>query len=207
MSPSATVARRSVRQHVGGTCGNRAFGGTHSESRADSSSRLRAARGRLRRCALLCGHCFTEARPLSRLRGEKAVSPTGGTARNLGQSLLGVLSVRRARGDPTPPWRRCTHAHARRSLAGDAWLLLRRPQCLRSRGIREMNTPPRLLGSGFWCSGAALLRCDAALEEECVETWEGDARSGARGECLSSPLWVAAFRWPLMLCVLRLDVL
>ena len=48
---------------------------------------------------------------------------------------------------------------------------------------------------------------DAALEEECVETWEGGARSGARGECLSSPLWVAAFRWPLMLCVLRLDVL
>ena len=35
---------------------------------------------------------------------------------------------------------------------------------------------------------------DAALVEECVETWEGDARSGARGECLSSPLWVAAFR-------------
>ena len=160
----------------------------------------------MRRCALLCSHCFTEARPLSRLRGEKAVSSTGGTARSLGQSLLRVFSVRRARGDPTPLWRRCTHAHARRSLAGDAWLLLRRPQCLRSCGIREMNTPRRLFGSGFWWSGAALLRCDAALEEECVETWEGGARSGARGECLSSPRWAIAFRWPFAPCVLWLSV-
>ena len=101
---------------------------------------------------------------------------TGGTVRQ--HCAVAALRARPGRGHAGAPHRLGGDAHTRACAAtglGTPCLMIVAPQGLRlPDGAGDEPSP--------WRSGAALLRRDAATEEECVETWEGGREQrGERG--------------------------
>ena len=143
--------------------------------------------------------------------GRRSFCSLGGAARHTGQQLLGVLDLgvgtRGTRIGATP-----MHFRARARRRGG-----RRPA---SRSSSSWSSLPRMREMSFVLCLTGSRRCerrsanivDAALVEECVQTWQGGAATRGQEGNVSSPLRghhpsVASYAFCPFACVLMSRIL